>query len=251
MILRNKIGNEKLYNKDANPFHNRDNRPKTHKSERQEFKEVTGIYLELKEFIDRIEKGPNIILPVDKKRRVYEAIDLGLKKYLPKKKKKNFKMQIQMIEKLLHEKESNDYILSLINPPPGINFSNEIMEKKRQEALEIQHQIQLEKELHDKLEQEKKMMEFERQKNSIFKRGPTSKISVEEVGDFTNAIRRQSKINIGDFTSQLKEPIQRKTTKFITDISDSSKIKKEAENYLEERISTFKPKNLENKSILK
>ena len=118
---------------------------------------------------------------------MYEAIDLGLKKYLPKKKKKNFKLQIQMIEKLLNERESKDYILGQINPPPGINFSNEIMEKRRQKELAELQQVQLEKEMRDKMEQEKKMVEMEKMKNSIFKRTSTSKIDVVEVGDFTNA----------------------------------------------------------------
>ncbi len=60
-----------------------------------------------------------VYLTVDRKRRVFEAIDDGLSKYLPKKKVKNFSMLIQMVEKLMDSKETKKAILEKLDPPKG------------------------------------------------------------------------------------------------------------------------------------
>lgn len=151
--IEKKINNERLYNKDTSVFQHRRSfsKPRESKIDDQgKFRRKN----ELREFIDRVNNGPTVILPIEKKRRVFEAIDLGLKKYMPKK-KKHFKMQLKMVEKMLEGHEDKAYILSQLDPPPGISYTKRIKDKERKIKQEIERQIELEKELRMKQEQEK------------------------------------------------------------------------------------------------
>ncbi|CAI2360733.1 unnamed protein product [Moneuplotes crassus] len=126
------------------------------------------------------ENTSSLYLTVDKKRRVFEAFDDGLSKYLPKKKVKNFSMLIQMVEKLMDSKETFKTILEKLDPPKGRSYRHELREEARQKRKEkIQAELQhLRTTELEELEHQKKQNEA---KEVFLNSRKSSNIEVEEV----------------------------------------------------------------------
>ncbi len=128
----------------------------------------------------RGDNSPMVYLPVEKRRRVYEAIDEGLSKYLPKYKNKNFSNLIQMVEKLMNSKENNRDILEKIDLPPGKSYVEELV-KEAQEN----HKLIMEEKLYSmrKAEQEEKEIKKKESdaKEIFINRMNTNNIKIEEI----------------------------------------------------------------------
>lgn len=86
--IERKINNERLYNKEPIAFLNKQHRTKSKKRRSLVDQDPMSNMNLFRMFKERVENGPNIYLPVDKKRRVFDAIEDGLSKYLPKERKK-------------------------------------------------------------------------------------------------------------------------------------------------------------------
>jgi hypothetical protein len=228
------INNEKLYNKETVSFQ----LFKSHKSKKRrvgiDHDPLSNMNL-FRIFKDRVDKGPNVHLPIDKKIRVFEAIDDGLSKYMPKKRKMNFSMMIQMVEILLENQETKEYILEKLNPPPGRMYSEElkrqIREKKERHKKERESNLQETQ----REEEERKANELEK-KHSFFNKMNRHVIEVEEL----------TEIQYPEIEEEKQED---KAVKFITEVPDhqSEKDREVEEINLNKRGSLAFPDSL-NKS---
>jgi hypothetical protein len=205
--IENKINNEHLYNKDQMsiaPESKHKKRSNRLTIDQDPFSNRNLFRL----FKERVDKGPNVFLSVERKRRVFDAIEDGLSKYLPRKQKRNFSNMIQMVEKLLNAKEDKSYILSKLDLPPGRMYIKEMEQDRENQLKRIQDAKSEALEVYEKDEANRKKNE-EEVKNTFFRRMTTANLNEEERIKIDKQLEQekfliqQQKIDVGKFVTEL------------------------------------------------
>lgn len=234
--IEKKINNERLYNKEPVHFSNQSKQTQQRKRRATVDQDPWSNMNMFRLFKERLDTGPNIHLSVDKKKRVYAAIDTGLSKYLPRKKKKNFSMMVQMVEQMLNAKEDRDYILTKLDPPPGFKHSQMIKQEAKERKLKIAEEKNRVTQEYEQAEAERK--EKEQEKKKMFFQQFHSVLNVEEV--------KQSPKVVHQKTLKESQDKAEKTVKFITEVPGQSEESKNYDKEVTEIITNEQPKFVDN-----